>query len=221
MDITEQDREATRANLMETQEQLELVRNGRDRLEEIQETLIEEFMTLFEQWKEEKTDLSVLFSTAQQKANMTRAMEGAVAVRSVAKARKDFVELMVDTKNIAGVTVPQFQASEASTRLDERGYGLLGTSARIDETADAYETLIDKITTLAELETAIKQILDELERIKRRINAFEYRIIPNLSDEEKQIERQLMERERQEQFQLKMIKDKKQEEEEEENEEQK
>jgi V/A-type H+-transporting ATPase subunit D len=93
--------------------------------------------------------------------------------------------------------------------LDERGYGVLGTSARIDEAAEAYENLLESIILAAEVETAMKKMLKEIETTKRRVNALEFKLLPDLYENQEYIEQKLEEQEREEIFRLKKIKDKK------------
>lgn len=216
MSLTDTDRQPTRAELNKIGDQLELVENGKQKLEEVQEQLIDEFMNTFEKWQDMSENIDQKYSDAQRKFDMAQAMEGKVRLRSVAQARKDTVEITSSVNNIAGVKIPNITTVQsAESDLTDRGYGVLGSSARIDEVASAYEELVDNLVRLAEIETAMQRLLDEIERVSRRVNAFEYQIIPNLYDEKKRIERKLLEQERQETYQLKMIKDKKEEEEDE------
>lgn len=216
MSLTDTDRQPTRAELNKIDDQLELVENGKQKLEEVQEQLIDEFMNTFEKWQDMSENIDQKYSDAQRKFDMAQAMEGKVRLRSVAQARKDTVEITSSVNNIAGVKIPNITTVQsAESDLTDRGYGVLGSSARIDEVASAYEELVDNLVRLAEIETAMQRLLDEIERVSRRVNAFEYQIIPNLYDEKKRIQRKLLEQERQETYQLKMIKDKKEEEEDE------
>src|SRR6056297_3751288 len=112
-------------------------------------------------------------------------------------------------KNIMGVVVPQIESSRVRKPLDQRGYVLLGSSARIDEAADAYEELLESIILAAEVETAMKKMLKEIETTKRRVNALEFKLLPELYDNQEYIEQKLEEQEREEIFRLKKIKDKK------------
>src|SRR6056297_2312529 len=116
-------------------------------------------------------------------------------------------------KNIMGVVVPQIESSKVKKSLDERGYGVLGTSARIDEAAEAYEQLLESIILAAEVETAMKKMLTEIETTKRRVNALEFKLLPELNEAQDYIEQKLEEQEREEIFRLKKIKGKKEEEE--------
>ena len=118
-----------------------------------------------------------------------------------------------------GVVVPQIESSRVKKTIDQRGYGLLGSSARIDEAADAYEELLETIILAAEVETAMKKMLEAIEKTKRRVNALEFKLLPDLYDNKEYIEQKLEEQEREEIFRLKKIKNKKEAEEAEEEEE--
>ncbi|MFB6297721.1 MAG: V-type ATP synthase subunit D, partial [Salinirussus sp.] len=61
----------------------------------------------------------------------------------------------------------------------------------------------------AEVETAMKKMLDEIEKTKRRVNALEFKLLPELHDNKEYIEQKLEEQEREEIFRMKKIKDKK------------
>jgi V/A-type H+-transporting ATPase subunit D len=115
-----------------------------------------------------------------------------------------------------GVVVPQIESTKVRKRLDERGYGILGTSARIDEAAEAYEELLESIVLAAEVETAMKKMLTEIETTKRRVNALEFKLLPDLYEGKEYIDQKLEEQEREEIFRMKKVKAKKEEEEKEE-----
>ena len=206
----------TRKNLMAIEERIELSERGHDTLEKKRDGLIMEFMDILDQAQDVRSELTADYERAQDRINMARAMEGDVAVRGAASALKEHPEITTESKNIMGVVVPQIESSKVKKNLDERGYGLLGSSARIDEAADAYEELLETIILAAEVETAMKKMLEEIETTKRRVNALEFKLLPDLYDNQEYIEQKLEEQEREEIFRLKKIKAKKEEEEKEE-----
>jgi V/A-type H+-transporting ATPase subunit D len=105
-----------------------------------------------------------------------------------------------------GVVVPEIASSKVKKGLLERGYGLLGTTSVMDETASSYEDLVEAIIRSAEIETTMKKLLDEIESTKRRVNALEFKVIPELTEARDFIKMRLDEMEREELFRLKKIK---------------
>ena len=204
-----EDVKPTRKNLMEIEDRIELSERGHDTLEQKRDGLIMEFMDILDQAQDVREDLNADYERAQERINVARAMEGDVAVRGAAAALEEHPELTTQSNNIMGVVVPQIESTKVRKRLDERGYGLLGSSARIDEAAEAYEELIESIVLAAEVETAMKKMLDEIEKTKRRVNALEFKLLPELKDNQEYIEQKLEEQEREEIFRLKKIKAKK------------
>ncbi|MFB6283035.1 MAG: V-type ATP synthase subunit D [Halobacteria archaeon] len=202
----------TRKNLMEVKDRIELSEQGHDTLEKKRDGLIMEFQEILDQAQDIRENLQSDYGEAQKKINRARAQEGDVAVRGAATARAESPEIYVDSKNIMGVVVPQIEGSKVRKDLGERGYSVLETSARVDEAAEAYEQLLDDIILAAEIETAMKKMLDEIEKTKRRVNALEFKLLPELKEARDFIELRLEEMEREEIFRLKKIKDKKEEE---------
>ena len=213
-----QDIKPTRKNLMEIEDRIDLSERGHDTLEQKRDGLIMEFMDILDQAQDVREDLEGDYETAQKKINMARAMEGDIAVRGAAAALEEHPEITVESRNIMGVVVPQIESTKVRKSLDERGYGILGTSARIDEAAEAYEDLLESIVLAAEVETAMKKMLTEIETTKRRVNALEFKLLPELYDGKEYIEQKLEEQEREEIFRMKKVKAKKEEDEKEEEE---
>jgi len=208
-----EDVKPTRKELMQIEERIELSERGHDTLEQKRDGLIMEFMDILDEAQDVRADLDETYEEAQNAINMARALDGDVAVRGAAAALKEHPELTTESRSVMGVYIPQIDSTKVSKSLDERGYGVLGTSARIDEAAEAYEDLLDQIILAAEVETAMKKMLDEIETTKRRVNALEFKLLPELRANEEYIEQKLEEQEREEIFRMKKIKDKKEREE--------
>jgi V/A-type H+-transporting ATPase subunit D len=203
----------TRKELMGIEDRIDLSERGHDTLEQKRDGLIMEFMDILDQAQDVRSEVNEDYEHAQETIDMARAMEGDVAVRGAAAALEEHPEITIQSKNIMGVVVPQIESSKVKKSLDERGYGVLGTSARIDEAAGAYEDLLESIILAAEVETAMKKMLDEIETTKRRVNALEFKLLPELRENKEYIEQKLEEQEREEIFRMKKIKDKKEDEE--------
>mgnify|MGYP002683834031 FL=1 len=133
-------------------------------------------------------------------------MGGAIRVKSAAFSVQEVPDIHLASKNIMGVVVPEIDASKVKKSLVDRGYGILGTTSVIDETALSFEELVEAIIRSAEVETTMKKLLDEIESTKRRVNALEFKVIPEMTAARDFIKMRLDEMEREELFRLKKIK---------------
>jgi V/A-type H+-transporting ATPase subunit D len=198
----------TRSELLEVTKKIKLTKNGHKILKLKRDGLILEFFKILDHAKGLRTEIAKRYREAQERIAIANAVDGVIAVRSAAYALTIHPEIELRSRNLMGVVVPEIKSSRLSAPLDERGYGVIGTSPRIDEAADAYEKLMETVVKAAELETTMKKLLDEIERTKRRVNALEFKVLPELEDAERFIRFRLEEMERDNIFRLKRIKDK-------------
>jgi V/A-type H+-transporting ATPase subunit D len=168
--------------------------------------LILEFFKVLKDAKDSRGALQERYAHAVEIMALANTVEGAIGVKSAAFSVKEVPQIKLRSKNIMGVVVPQIESSKVKKSLVDRGYGVLGTSPVIDETAAAFEDLVESIIESAEVETTIKKLLDEIEKTKRRVNALEFKVIPELSAARDFIKMRLDEMEREELFRLKKIK---------------
>lgn len=201
-----QDVKPTRSELIELKKKIKLSEGGHKLLKMKRDGLILEFFEILEKAKSIRAELDVQFDASLEKVNIAKSVEGTVTVKSTAFSFKDTPGLEVQSKNVMGVVVPKIESSSVRKHINDRGYGIIGTSSRIDEAVDAYEVLVEKIILAAEIETTIKKLLDEIEKTKRRVNALEFKVIPELTEARDFIMLRLDEMERENTFRLKRIK---------------
>ncbi len=198
----------TRSELLEVKKKIVLTKNGHKILKLKRDGLILEFFKILDQAKDLRMEIARRYKDAQQSIAIANAVDGAITVRSASYALTGHPEIQLRSRNLMGVVVPNIKSSKIVAPLPERGYGIIGTSPRIDEATDSYEKLVETIVKAAELETTMKKLLDEIERTKRRVNALEFRVLPELEDIERFIRFSLDEMERDNTFRLKRIKNK-------------
>ncbi|MHC1605305.1 MAG: V-type ATP synthase subunit D [Candidatus Methanofastidiosia archaeon] len=196
----------TRSELLELKKKIELSQSGHALLKKKRDALILELFSAIKKAKNAREKLDREYEIAQEKIAISQAIDGIVKLKSVAFARTDSPYLTVKKQNIMGIEIPHISEVKAEKKIFERGYGIGSTSSRIDEACLFYEKIIEKIAIAAEFETIIKKILYEIEKTKRRVNALEYRIIPDLLENQKIIVTRLNERERENIFILKKVK---------------
>ena len=196
----------TRMELIETKRKIKLSKSGYKLLKMKRDGLIMEFFELLPKVKNLRSQLSELYSDAMEKLAIAVAADGKTALESAANCLNKAPEVELSSKNIMGVVVPSVEVTAVEKSLEDRGYGLIGTSIRVDEAVHAFEKLSEMIILAAEGETTMKKLLDEIESTKRRVNALEFKVIPNLEEIAKYISFRLEELERESIFGLKRIK---------------
>ncbi|MCG2728337.1 MAG: V-type ATP synthase subunit D [Candidatus Methanoperedenaceae archaeon] len=196
----------TRSELIELKKKIKLSQSGHKLLKMKRDGLILELFEILDKAKGIRVEVEKQFALAKLSLAIAKSVEGVVVVKSTAFALKDTPRLELVSKNVMGVVVPKIEASSVHKRLDEHGYGIIGTSSRIDEAVDAYEILVEKVILAAEIETTMKKLLEDIEKTKRRVNALEFKVIPELSEAKDFIVLRLEEMERENIFRLKRIK---------------
>ncbi|NLK25238.1 MAG: V-type ATP synthase subunit D [Euryarchaeota archaeon] len=198
----------TRSELLEVKRRIKLTKSGYKILKMKRDGLILEFFKILEQAKEIRGKIQKDYDDAMAKSAIAESVDGTIAVRSAAFAMRRHPEISLRSRNLMGIVVPDIESTLVKSTVDERGYGVIGTSTYIDEATEAFENLVETMVQAAEIETTMKKLLDEIEKTKRRVNALEFNVIPELEEAETFIELRLEEMERENTFRLKRIKDK-------------
>jgi V/A-type H+-transporting ATPase subunit D len=198
----------TRSQLIELRKKIKLSQTGYKILKMKRDGLIIEFFKILNEAKSIRQELVGKYVNASELVGIAEAVKGRTAVRSAALSRKADPDLKVGSQNIMGVVVPTIDAKSIKSRIDQRGYSMINPSIRIDEACDSFEDLVETIIRAAGIETTMKKLLDEIEKTKRRVNALEFKVIPDLQEAEAFIRLRLEEMERENTFRLKRIKGK-------------
>ena len=198
----------TRSELIKLKNKIKLAQSGYKLLKKKRDGLILEFFDILKETKSVRKEMTEKYKEAIKKINVARIIDGDVAIKSVSMAIRNKPIVDVENKNIMGVVVPIIQSEHVKKEILDRGYGLLNTSAAINEATTSYEELLEYIILTAEVETSMMRLLEEIDKTKRRVNALEFEVIPKLISTKNFIELRLEEQERETIFRSKRIKKK-------------
>jgi V/A-type H+-transporting ATPase subunit D len=196
----------TRMELIKKNAQIKLAEQGRDLLREKMDALIQEFFNIMESVSKSRVELESVANTAQRSLLTALAVDDSVTLKSASFATRKGLFIDIKGKNIMGVPVPVLEKKRVSKSVLERGYSIIGVSGRIDEAAEKFEMELDLIIVLAETETSLKRLGGEIQITRRRVNALEQIMIPELKKQAKYIKNAIDEREREDLFRLKKVK---------------
>jgi V/A-type H+-transporting ATPase subunit D len=196
----------TRMELIKKNAQIKLAEQGKDLLREKMDVLIREFFHIMESVSKSRDELEIVADTAQRSLLTALAVDDPVTLKSASFATRRGLSLDIKGKNVMGIAVPVIEKKRVSKGVLERGYSIIGVSGRIDEAAEKFEMELDLIIELSETETSLKRLGGEIQITRRRVNALEQIMIPELKKQAKYIKNAIDEREREDLFRLKKVK---------------
>ena len=196
----------TRMELIRKREQIRLAEQGRDLLREKMDALVREFFRVMNDVSSSREELERIARIADRSLLIAQAVDDPVALKSASFATKRQVMLEIEGQSIMGVPIPVIEKRSFGLSVLERGYSPIGTSGRIDDVAERFEAELDLIIGLAESETTLRRLGHEILMTRRRVNALEQVMIPELYRQTKYIKITIEEREREDLFRLKKVK---------------
>ena len=193
----------TRLELLRTRRRIQVAKRGLNLLKLKRTALIQEFFNLSREARELRGDLQRRVARGYGSIRMAEMLEGPLRLENVAMLIPQIVPVRVATKNVMGVRTPRvdgavFVPLEAPQLLD------LPTS--IDESVRHFQGIYQVVLNIAEKENAMRRLLKEIERTKRRANAIENVLVPRLEDTVRYIKFRFDEMERDSFSMLKSVK---------------
>ncbi|MFH1835797.1 MAG: V-type ATP synthase subunit D [Methanobacteriota archaeon] len=197
----------TRMELLETKGKIRLAEMGHNLLKQKRDILVIEFLSILENAKHLRGRLNSQLGKAYRSLVITQVNQSLFEIEDAALSVKKIPGISVTVKNTMGVKLPVISRVTVKKGILERGYSVVGTSAKIDDVAKNFEDALETIINIAEYETSLKKLIIEIEKNKRRVNALEHVMIPRLKARASEIVFRLDEMERESFVTMKMLKD--------------
>ena len=199
----------TRMNLSILKDKLDNAARGHKLLKDKQDELMRQFITLIKENKklrlevEEKLQNSFKAFLMASAAMSPEMLEEAISLRTM----QTFVE--IKKKNVMSVDVPEMEFITKKTAEDASRYpyGYAQTTSDLDYAIDDLTEVMEELLTLTQKEKAAQLLANEIEKTRRRVNALEYKTIPDLEETIKYIRSKLDESERANITRLMKVKD--------------
>ena len=186
----------TRMQLTKLKERLHTATRGHKLLKDKQDELMRQFIDLIRKNKSLREEVEKKLQQSFATFAVTSAVMSPQMLEAALILPKQSLSLEITDRNIMSVHVPEmtFQRSQQAGGLYP--YGYVGTPAELDEALRELEAVMDELLELAKVEKACQLMADEIEKTRRRVNALEYRTIPDLEETIKFIRMKLDENER-------------------------
>jgi len=183
----------TRMELLNLKKRIKTAERGHKLLKDKQDGLMKKFMEIIREAKDLRTKIEEQLSEAFKafifaSANMQpEVLENALMYPSAK------VSLETEVSSVMSVRIPEF---ELQTEGDIVNYGLVQTSGELDTALKAFQEIFPLLIQLAGIEKQAERLAEETEKTRRRVNALEHKMIPDLKDTFKFISMKLGEAER-------------------------
>lgn len=198
----------TRMELTRLKKQLKTASRGHKLLKDKRDELMKQFLDIVRENKALREQVEELLKNANDNFLLARALMSAEALETSIIYPTQSVSLEVGSKNVMSVDVPVFHFKMRNTDQSSiYPYGFAATSPQLDGAIDALSDALEPMLRLAQMEKSAQLLAQEIEKTRRRVNALEHVMIPNLQDTIKSITMKLDENERGNQTRLMKVKD--------------
>ncbi len=187
----------TRMELATLKERLELSTRGHKLLKDKQDELMRRFILLIKKNNRLRDEVEAELIESMKEFVVAKSLINESFIEELFVGTETNVELSIQEKNVMSVIVPEmnFNVKEAEVSSDVQ-YGYLNSSSEMDDAIERIEDVLPKLLELSEIEKTCQLMADEIEKTRRRVNALEYRMIPQLQETIRYIQMKLEENER-------------------------
>ena len=184
---------ATRMTLLGLKNQTSVAQRGHKLLKDKQDGLMQEFLKIVGQAKKLRQEIENAFRQANQYFLEAQAITPKPHLKNTLSQPSQKIELTVKTKNIMSVKIPQFKITTSGSPIN---YGFFQTQGSLDIAIRKFSKVFELLIQLSEIEKSAENLALEIEKTRRRVNALEHRLIPDLKDTLKFVKMKLGETER-------------------------
>lgn len=186
----------TRMVLNQLKGRLKTARRGHKLLKDKRDELMRQFMDVVRRNKELRIRVEKGLTEAFASQQVASAIMSPEMMEQALLYPRQSVELDMCFKNIMSVNVPRYRFQTKNNDPSEiYPYGFAQTSGELDDALEKLEKVFRDMLELAEVEKTMQLLAEEIEKTRRRVNALEYVMIPELEGNIKYISMKLEENE--------------------------
>ncbi len=186
----------TRMELTRLKKRLKVAARGHKLLKDKRDEMIRQYMQIIKLNKRLRIEVEGELKEAQREFTLASMSMNSPSVEEALMSPAVRFEFQTSLQNIMSVMVPRIEFAELPRDMRYFSYGFLGTSGALDSSVKKLAGVFAKMVKLAEVEKSCNMLADEIEKTRRRVNALEYVLIPQLQETIKYITMKLDENER-------------------------
>lgn len=196
----------TKANLIAAKSYYDFALKGYELLDKKRTVLIKEMMDLNKKAIVLQEKIEVAFEESYKALTDATITMGSESIYEISHsiAKEDSYDIV--TKSVMGVEIPQIKYKKNDLKTE---YSFYQSTTAFDTASIDMHNIRYLIYELAEIETGVFRLAQEIKKTVKRANALEKIQIPKYEKIVKEIEDTLAEKEREDFFRLKKVKDRK------------
>jgi V/A-type H+-transporting ATPase subunit D len=168
---------------------------GHKLLKDKSDEMVRQFSDIIKEDKRLRDEVEKRLPETLKRFAVARSLTGEYEAQTAFAMPSATIAIECKTASIMGVDVPKMELSEGG-KTGALPYAYSEMTSEADYSVQAISELLPTMIKLAETEKAMRLLADEIERNKRRVNALEYVMIPQLNETIKYIKDKLDENER-------------------------
>lgn len=181
---------------------------GHKLLKDKRDELMRQFLDKVRENKALREEVETALVSANQNFMLARAGMPDEMLNTALLAPKQELTISAGTQNVMSVEIPDFDfKTRTPDQNDMYSYGFAFTTGDLDDAILSLSEVFPKMLKLAEVEKSCQLMAAEIEKTRRRVNALEHVMIPELKTNIKYITMKLDENERSTQIRLMKVKD--------------
>ena len=198
----------TRMELNKYKRRVKTAVRGHKLLKDKQDEMARQFMLYIKRNMELRRKVEEKLAKVMAESSVAAARMGSSAMREALLVPARSAKVSLKVKNIMSVNVPslRYEGGDEETALP---YGFAFSSGALDGAVITLADLLPDLIELAGVEKACDMLAEEMEKTRRRVNALEYVMIPEMNEAIKYISMKLEDNERSNITRLMKIKDQK------------
>lgn len=198
----------TRMELTRLKKKLVTAVRGHKLLKDKRDELMRQFLDKVRENKALREEVETALVSANQNFMLARAGMPDEMLNTALLAPKQELTISAGTQNVMSVEIPDFDfKTRTPDQNDMYSYGFAFTTGDLDDAILSLSEVFPKMLKLAEVEKFCQLMAAEIEKTRRRVNALEHVMIPELQTNIKYITMKLDENERSTQIRLMKVKD--------------
>lgn len=186
---------STRMELRRLKTRLKTATRGHKLLKDKSDEMIRQFMVYVRENKRLREEIEAELSSALKGFTLARAVSSNAVIEEAVMMPATKAEISLSSDNVMSVEVPSISVVEHEGQ-DKYPYSFDTVTSELDASIGTLSTLLVKLVKLAEVEKTCNMLADEIEKNRRRVNALEYVMIPQIEETIKYINMKLDENER-------------------------